>query len=267
MNDRIKLMLENMHRYNSDNLVEPTFGISRNVEYDALVIAPAWKPTKILDDSFTVTSAEQHSYISGYTVERGDVKLAWVQCASGACNLIDHLTICTELKFRCIIFIGAVGALSPHIKVGELYTPTCSISGVGANAYFCEKLTDYKPFERVYPDRTYLSKVQGIAISLGYELKEGVTFCTDSISLEYSHLDEIKNMGAQLIEMETSSLYLLAKMLEVPAIALLAVSDNSASGAALIGRNEDEQATYDRCRKEIIPELIYEIARMEKEIK
>lgn len=264
MNDRLKRMLDDMHRYNSENLVEPTFGISCDTEYDALVIAPGWKPTKILDDSFTVTSAEQHSYISGYTVERGDVRLAWVQCASGACNLIDHLTICTELKSRCIIFLGAVGALSPHIRVGELVTPSCSISGVGANAYLCDKLTDYSPFGRVYPPRAFVDKVQGVARSLGYELREGVTFCTDSISLEYSHLDEIKAMGAELIEMETSSLYLLSEMLEIPAIALLAVSDNSASGAALIGRTEDEQLAYDRCRKQIIPELIYKIARMEE---
>ena len=44
-----------------------------------------------------------------------------------------------------------------------------------------------------------------------------------------------------LIEMETASLYLMADLLEIPTVALLVVSDNSATGAALVGRTEAEE--------------------------
>lgn len=50
------------------------------------------------------------------------------------------------------------------------------------------------------------------------------------------NLDEIKEFNTDLIEMETSLFYLMADLLEIPSIALLVVSDNSAADAALVGR-------------------------------
>ena len=66
----------------------------------------------------------------------------------------------------------------------------------------------------------------------GYDIRKASVFCTPSIALEYMHLDEIKAFGTDLIEMETSSFYLMTDLFELPGIALLVVSDNSASGAA-----------------------------------
>ncbi len=86
-------------------------------------------------------------------------------------------------------------------------------------------------------------------------------YCTDSIALEYYHLDEIKKFNTDLIEMETITFYLLADLLEVPAIALLVVSDNSAAGHPLVGRDEKLQEKYNFSRSIIIPELIYKIAQ------
>ncbi|MBU1093609.1 MAG: hypothetical protein KKH01_04015 [Firmicutes bacterium] len=56
-------------------------------------------------------------------------------------------------------------------------------------------------------------------------------------------------------------LFLVADLLEVPAIALLVVSDNLASGHPLVGRSEELQAKYNYGRKIIIPDLIYKIAK------
>ncbi|MDE7213796.1 MAG: hypothetical protein K2N42_04385, partial [Anaeroplasmataceae bacterium] len=92
-------------------------------------------------------------------------------------------------------------------------------------------------------------------------LKQGSVYCTDSIALEYSHLEEIKAFHPDLIEMETSTFYLLADLLEVDAIALLVVSDNSALKQPLIGRNDEMQTKFNYGRKEIIPDLIYKIAK------
>ena len=87
-------------------------------------------------------------------------------------------------------------------------------------------------------------------------------FCTDSISLEYSHLDEIRATGAELIEMETGMFYTLAKLFEVPSVALLAVSDNSATGVPLLGRGEELAQKYRYTRGYAIPDLIFRIAAM-----
>ena len=74
--------------------------------------------------------------------------------------------------------------------------------------------------------------------------------------MEYTHLEEIKAFGTDLIEMETSTFYAIAKIMEVPAIALLVVSDNSASGVPLVGRSEEVQKVYDHARKVVLMELI-----------
>ena len=79
--------------------------------------------------------------------------------------------------------------------------------------------------------------------------------------MEYTHLDEIRSFGTDLIEMETSVFYAVAKLMEIPAIALLVVSDNSATGIPLVGRSDEVQEIYDRARRVVLPDLIYRITR------
>ena len=262
MKDKLKKILANIHKFNIENMSYHNYGLDASIEYDALVIAPGWKPTKIIqNDSFIVTVLATHSYISGYLVEKDGLKIAWVQIASGACNLIDHLILCGELRFRKLIFVGAVGSLKEKYNVGDLCTPSYSISGAFANAYLCGNLSEYKPFEKVFPNEEYLNHVIELAKKNNYELYKASVYCTDSISMEYSHLDEIQSFDTDFIEMETSSFYLIADLLEVPAIALLIVSDNSAMGHPLVGRNEELENNYNYGRSVVIPNLIYQIAK------
>lgn len=262
MKQRMKDIVANMQRYNTSDLAVQTFGLDPETEYDVLVVAPGWKPTKILkDSSFRITVLREVSYISGYSVEKDGLKIAWIQTSSGASNLIDHLTICAELKFKKLIFIGAVGSLKEEFTVGDLCTPSYSVAGVYANAYLCDTLSDYTLFEKVYPDETYINQVVDLATKNGYDLRKASVYCTDSIALEYSHLEEIKAFDTDLIEMETSSFYLLADLMEVPAVALLIVSDNSATGQPLVGRDEELQRKFNEGRMKIIPDLIYKIAK------
>ncbi len=262
MKDKMKKILKRIHQYNVVNMSELNYGLDSSIMYDALVVAPGWKPTKIIqDDRFIVTTLAVHSYISGYLVEKDGLKIAWIQIASGASNLLDHLTLTAELNYKKLIFIGAVGALTDRFNVGDICTPSSSVAGVFANAYLEEDIHSYKPFKIVKPNMEYVDSVVELATKSGYNLQKGSVFCTDSIALEYYHLDEIKKFNTDLIEMETSTFYLLADLLEVPAVALLVVSDNSASGHPLVGRNEELQLKYNQGRKQIIPDLIYRIAR------
>ncbi|MFA5421780.1 MAG: hypothetical protein WC344_03150 [Bacilli bacterium] len=263
MKEKLEIILDKIHMYNTGNMSYENFGLDASVEYDALVIAPGWKPTKIIaDPSFAVTTLTVHSYISGYLIEKEGLKIAWIQIASGACNLLDHMVICGELRFKKVTFVGAVGSLKKELKVGDLCTPSYSIAGVYANAYLCDRLKDYRPFDKVMPnDESYVNKVISLAKKNGCKIKKASVYCTDSIALEYSHIDEIQSFNTDLIEMETSTFYSVAALLEVPAIALLIVSDNLASGHALVGRSDELQNKYNYGRKTIIPDLIFKIAK------
>ncbi|MDE6408279.1 MAG: hypothetical protein K2K48_05860 [Anaeroplasmataceae bacterium] len=262
MKQKLKNLLDIMHEYNTSDLAYHTFGVTNETIFDALVIAPGWKPTKIITDpTFHTKVLAENNYDSSYLVEKEGLKILWIQCSSSAANLMDHLMICSELHFKKLIFVGAVGSLNKQFNIGDICTPSYCISGVFANAYLCEKLCDYKPFEKVYPKQDYINEIVSLAKQNGYTLKQGSVYCTDSIALEYAHLEEIKSFHPDLIEMETSTFYLLADLLEVDAIALLVVSDNSALKQPLIGRNEEMQTKYNYGRKGIIPDLIYKIAK------
>jgi purine-nucleoside phosphorylase len=108
-----------------NSLAQLTFGLDSSIYYDALVVAPSWKPTKIIKGTtFKVATLVEHSYIYGYLVEKDSLKIAWIQIASGASNLIDSLVVCVELHFKKLIFVGAVGSLNFDLHVGDLCTPS-----------------------------------------------------------------------------------------------------------------------------------------------
>lgn len=240
------------------------FGLSTEKHYDVLVVAPGWKPDKIMADfDVEITCTKIHSYLSGYEVKGENFLIAWIQCSSGASSLIDELTTCAYLNFDKLVFVGAVGSLVPEIGLGTLCTPEWSISGNLANGYLMENIRDYVPFGKIYPnDAVFVDRVTAHLASRGIEMKKAPVFCTDSIFCEYAHLDFIKSFGVQLIEMETSSFYLMADFMEKPAIALLAVSDNSATGDPLVARTEEQKRLYNITRKQVIPQIIMDIAGM-----
>ncbi len=266
MKERLKQLLAAESALSeTGHAAEYEFGLSYEKHYDALVVAPGWKPTKIMADmpGVEITCTKVHSYLSGYEIKSKDCLIAWIQCSSGASSLIDELSACAYLNVGKLIFVGAVGGLLPEIGLGELYTPLWCIEGNLANGYLEEDILAYKPFGRVYPNTpAFVDRVIELAAEQGITVGTAPVFCTDSIACEYAHLPFIKSFGAKLIEMETGSFYRMADLMEKPAVALLAVSDNSANGDPLIGRTDEQRVLYNIARKKWIPRLILAIAQM-----
>lgn len=261
MTERIRAIIDNFHRYSTDRLAALCFGLSEETAYDALVVAPAFAPYKILDENaWQIQQTGQQGFCVGWEAVRDGVKLAWIKTTSGGCNLLDYLLICGELQFRRLIFVGAAGALKSEFELGDVCTPTYSIAGTLANTYMKDSLRDYVPFEKINPDEACTNEVVRLAEGLGYTVKKASVFCTDSIAMEYTHLDEIRAFGTDLIEMETSVFTAAAKLMEVPAVALLVVSDNSATGVPLVGRTDEQQALYERARRTVLGDLIGALA-------
>ena len=262
MKDALVRIVDAFHKYNSEHMAAQAFGLSEDVVYDALVIAPSFSPYKLhMEENCKVTVLKEGAYIAGYLVEKDGLKIAWVKIGSSAGNLIDHLSICAELSFKRMIFIGAVGGLKEDIHLGDICTPSYSISGSYADAYLMkESIRDNILFTKVVPDAQYVEHVIQVGKKKGYHIRKAGVFCTPSIALEYTHLDEIKAFDTDLIEMETSSFYLMTDLFELPGIALLVVSDNSAAGAALVGRTPEQQKQYDYGRNVILPDMIVTLA-------
>ena len=258
MKDKLKQIVDAFHKYNSEHMAFQAFGLSEDVTYDALVIAPSFSPYKLKMERFcTVTTLKEGAYIAGYLVEKDDKKIAWIKIGSSAGNLIDHLSLCAELTFKKMIFIGAVGALKDRFELGDVCTPSYSLSGSYADSLLKkDSIRETMLFSKTEPDMKYVDEVIDIGKDKGYNIKKASVFCTPSIAMEYVHLDEIKAFNTDLIEMETSSFYLMTELFEIPGIALLVVSDNSASGAALVGRTDEQQEKYDYGRNTVLPDMI-----------
>lgn len=259
MKEQLIRIIEKDKQFNAGDMAHEVFGFRRDVHYDLLVVAPGWKPTRILKETdFEVTITAEHSYFSGYEVKMGDKLVAWAQTASGGCNLIDHMILCAELDFDKLAFVGAVGGLKQGFEVGDVCVPVRCVAGTMSNAYLTEDIHSWKPFEEVTPhDPEFVEQVISLA---DFPIKKASVYCTDSISCEYYHLDFIKRFDTDLIEMETSSFYTLASLMEKPAVALLAVSDNSANGEPLLGMDETQHARYNHGRMHLIPSLLAKIA-------
>lgn len=263
MTKKMKQILDNLHKYNMEHIANANFGLSEDIMYDALVVAPSYSPYKVIrDTTYKITETGSQSYCTGYEVEKDDLKIAWIKTAAGGCNMLDYLLICGELQFKKIIFIGAVGALKESFNIGDICTPSYSIAGTLANTYLKDSIMDYVPFEKIYPDEEYVNSIIQLAKGSNYIIKKASVFCTDSIAMEYTHLDEIKSFDTDLIEMETSTFYEIASLMQIPAIALLVVSDNSATGIPLVGRSEEVQRVYEYSRKVVLIDLIYKITKM-----
>ena len=262
MKKKLKQIVDAFHKYNSENMAFQAFGLSEDITYDALVIAPSFSPYKLKMERFcTVTTLKEGAYIAGYLVEKDNKKIAWIKIGSSAGNLIDHLALCAELTFKRMIFIGAVGALKEHFELGDVCTPSYSLSGSYADAYLKkDSIRETMLFSKTEPDMKYVDEVIAVGKDKGYDIKKASVFCTPSIALEYVHLDEIKAFDTDLIEMETSSFYLMTELFEIPGIALLVVSDNSASGAPLVGRSDKQQEKYDYGRNVVLPDMILTLA-------
>ena len=262
MKEELKKIVDTFHRYNSEHMAAMAFGLSEDVIYDALVIAPSYTPYKLdMDHDCQVTNLREGAYIAGYLVEKDGLKIAWIKIATCAGNLIDHLSLCAELQFKKLIFIGAVGALKESFQVGDICTPAYCLSGSNADTYLKKKsIRESMLYEKVVPDMQYVDHVISIGREKGFNIRKASVFCTPSIALEYTHLDEIKAFDTDLIEMETSSFYLMTELFELPGIALLVVSDNSASGVALVGRTLEEQLQYEYGRNTVLPSMILSLA-------
>ena len=101
MKESLKRIVDTFHRYNTEHMAKQAFGLSEDIAYDALVIAPSFTPYKLhMDETCKVTTLKEGAYIAGYLVEKDGLNIAWIKIGSSAGNLIDHMALCAELSFK-----------------------------------------------------------------------------------------------------------------------------------------------------------------------
>jgi purine-nucleoside phosphorylase len=256
--DTYKRMKEAFIKYNPTmDMLKVVYGLDSNVKYDTIIVAPSWTPDKLFRNfNPTISIMKRGPYYCGYEVEVQNKKFGYIQTSSCCGNMIDCCMMLGNSIVNNIIFIGAVGAISNDLQLGDIVTPTYSIAGDGGSLYLYDKISVKNYRKKVFQKEEYKKRLFDVANIIDIAVKEKITYCTDTIFCEYYHLDEIKSLGSELIEMETASFMRCMELIGKSYNVLLCVSDNSNCGNALVGRGEDDTNRYHISREMYIPKLI-----------
>lgn len=249
MNKIIKSFQENTH---CSDLLHEIYGISSAEHFDCVFIAPSWPIDKVFDSATTdITEIYSDRFSKSHRIKHNGKSYLYIQLQVGAPNIVDFCLSCHSANCAKFVFVGSVGSLVPELEIGDVIIPTCSISGNGATLYLDDKLSPEKMFERTYSSPELNSELLKVCASVALTTKNAMPISVDSVAGEYAHLDEFRQMGATLIEMETATFFKAMQIIGKPASALLVVSDNSAVGQHLVGRGADLRAKYHAVRSRI----------------
>ena len=240
-----------------NDILYAVYGIHKEDYYDLAVIAPSWYPEKIFSEDDNIILLKKGVYNSSYEIYKDDLKIAYIQCGSGASNLVDAMLCLTNANINKIVFVGAVGSLYKEIDIATIATPKECISFDGITPFFYKKLEKKTYGMTIKPENIdYIDKIIRESLKYNIDIIKEKVFCTDSIMLEYSHLDEIKATGAKLIEMETAAFYSCLKIMDKVGMALLLVSDNSDNNKSLVEKTIDDRNKFNYVRNNYISKII-----------
>ena len=246
----------------TEDVLQTAYGLPSDRAYDAVIVAPAWVPEKLLKHTpAKITPVVEMSVCRTYEIELEGRLLAWVQTGTGAGNVIDIALSLAGSAAKQVIFVGSVGALDPEIRIGEIATPSHSVAGDGASLYLYETIDPANFFRRVPQGKQSLDALQRAARAAGVEVRARPVYCVDAVTCEYHHMPQIRSFGCELIEMETAAFMRCMELSGKKYAVLLCVSDNSAAGAHLVGRSEEDRLRYWEARERHIPRLILELTK------
>ena len=246
MNNIIKLFKQYT---NTNDVLKFVYGISSDEHFDCVFVAPSWALTKIFDIS--ATNAElvsENKDLTSYRIINNCKKYLYVTLNIGAPNMIDFCLSCNELNCDKIIFVGSAGSLVPEIKLGDIVVPDYSISGDGASLYLYDKLDSSNLFKVAHANLDLTREVRDVCKKQNITPVNAVPISVDSVLCEYQHLSEFKDMGANVIEMESATFFNVMNLIGKPAAAILIISDNSSVGQHLIDTNEETRNKYHSAR-------------------
>lgn len=97
------------------------YGFDINEEYEAIILAPSWKPEKVFKNFNTkIELVKTGPYYNSYTMQVDNKEYVYIQTGAGASNIVDCCLTLGNTKCNKIIFIGAVGALKEDMKLGDI---------------------------------------------------------------------------------------------------------------------------------------------------
>lgn len=197
-----------------------------------------------------------------------DVEFTFITTGMGAPIFTDIVLGLGVTPCENILFIGSVGALNEKINIGDIIIPNCSITGDGISKYLTmDNLKQANTFgEKTYPNKELYDLCCDVSKKICE--KNNVSwhslqnFSIDTIFAQFAYIEEIKNMGCDTIEMETSALFRASEIAELKACSIFTVSDNTIKNKSLYSgiKQKDKEAKH-YGRYKLTPLIILEILK------
>ncbi|MHA1792227.1 MAG: nucleoside phosphorylase [Promethearchaeota archaeon] len=201
-----------------------------------------------------------------YSGSLNNVKISLIRTQVGTPSTSTIMETLALIKPKAIIRLDYAGSLMDNIKVGDVFIASAAIPGDGTSIHYIhgnqeafrdmktspEKQGDNKSINCPDPVYSWLlennftgkigaspkfieilkdMKSRIPALENGFKIHFGTTWTTDGLFMETKEkINFWKKQGATSVDMETSCIYLLAKLHGIPAIAIHGISDNALEG-------------------------------------
>lgn len=120
-----------------------------------------------------------------------------------------------------IVFLGWCGAITDALEIGDIIVPTSAIIDEGTSTHYLSDHCESQPFPGIIAQGRNILHKQGI------KFHHGAIWSTDAVYRETPEkVAYFRKMNALAVDMETSSLFTVAKFREVEIGAVLVVSDD-----------------------------------------
>ena len=105
-----------------------------------------------------------------------------------------------------------------------------------------------------------LNKLLSLLDENNYKYHYVPNISVDTIFGQYAHIDKLLDTGAKSIEMETANVFKACELMNINAVAVFCVSDNTIANKSLFsGRTPEEKENKYKVRYEIVPKIAVEL--------
>ncbi len=259
-------LLDGIKRFgsNESDICLHGLGVSPERINTNVIIAPWWEPTTLPDlGEADYLSASDFSAVKVWDISNNGLSITYIKTGIGAPVLMDVILSLGVTKCKQAIFVGSVGSLDENIGIGDIVIPEWSICGDGASRYISNSTLKSQDIfgEKAYPNNELYLKIlestKQVCINTETKYHVGQNFSIDTIFAQFAHIDEIKSLGCNVIEMETAAAFKAAQVAGISLAAILSVSDNSVTKKSLISGRTDKEMEYRKfIRRAIFPQII-----------
>ena len=164
-----------------------------------------------------------------FTGTINDTKITGINGGRFAADTSITTEILCNAQVKALIRIGSCGALRKDIKIGDFIVATGCVRGDGVTPYYVNDNFETLPDAGLTKKITEIAK--NLAATAGMNVHEGKVWSTDAILRETKEIvNPVIEKGAVGVDMVSSAFLTIAQTYKIPAVSILAVSDNLMTG-------------------------------------